>query len=176
MSLSGFLAGSFLVLCGICRADTIGITFTSSLLAGPPGSALTFNGTLSNLTASTVFLNSAGINLAGAFTPGDQDTSPFFINAPLSLTGNGATPAIDLFTIDIPSPFTTGSYAGTFTVLGGADANAQDTSGSANFTVQAGGAPVPEPGAGSLFIAASVVLFAFRLVRGRKGRPLARSR
>jgi hypothetical protein len=168
---SVFLTGALLALCGICRADTIGIALTSGLLSGPPGSALTFNGTLSNLTGSTVFLNSAGINLAGAFIPADEDTSPFFMNAPLSLAGNGATPSIDLFTIAIPSPFAFGAYAGTFTVLGGANANSQDTLGSASFTVQVGSAAAaPEPGTWSLFIAASFALLVFRALNPSRKR------
>lgn len=159
-----FSAALFVLLSGICRADTIGVSLTSTVLSGSPGSALTFSGILANLTGSTVFLNSAGINLVGPFTPADQDTSPFFANAPLFLTGNGSTPVIDLFTINIPNPFAAGTYIGTFTVLGGADGDAQDVVGSVNFAVQA----VPEPAVDSLLIAALLMLLVFQVVRRRK--------
>ena len=155
-----------MILCGVCRADTVNIDLTSALLSGPPGTVLTFNGTLSNTSASTVFLNSAGINLSGAFTPADEDPTPFFVNAPISLDAGDSTSAIDLFTIDIPDPFTPGLYSGTFTILGGADGNAQDILGSADFTVQVTSA-APEPSMYGLLLASCLALAVVQLARKR---------
>jgi hypothetical protein len=148
----GGATGSLMLLSGICYADMVNINLTVSLLSGSSGSAVTFDGTLLNTTGSIVFLNSAGINLAGAFTPPDEDTGPFFADAPVSLAAGASTSVIDLFSIDIPGPFMPGQYPDTFTILGGADVNAQDILGSTEFTVQVSGSTVPEPGFRSLLI------------------------
>lgn len=159
----------FILFSGICHADTISINLASTLLSGSPGSAITFSGNLSNSTGSTLFLNSAGINLAGPFSPTDEDTSPFFTNAPLFLAGADSTLIIDLFTIDIPNTSIVGPYSGTFSVLGGVDGNAQDTLGSANFTVQvSNGSSVPEPSSRSLLVAACLVMLVLSVTRQSK--------
>lgn len=168
----GRAIGSLILFSGICYADMVNINLTAALLSGSPGSAVTFSGILLNTTGSTVFLNSAGINLAGAFTPADDDTGPFFANAPLSLGAGGSTAVIDLFTIDIPSPFIPGQYPGTFTILGGVDVTAQDILGSTGFTVQVTGGTVPEPSPRSLLVAACLMLVVARVItlRARPGR------
>jgi hypothetical protein len=154
----------FVLLCGMSRADSIFINLTFPLLAGTPGSQLTFNGTLENTTADTLFLNSAGIDLTGSFDPSDEDLSPFFINAPLFLVSGDATGPIDLFTINIPSGIAPSLYDGVFTVLGGADGSAQDILGTVNFTVEVdSGAVVPEPGSAALIGLAGVLLVAVRV-------------
>jgi hypothetical protein len=156
---------AFLVSAGMCTADAITITLMPGTLPGTPGSVITFGGTLENTMGSTVFLNSAGINLSGGFSPADLDTSPFFANAPFFLLANDVTAAIDLFTIHIPNPFADGSYQGTFAVLGGLDDAAQDIIGSANFTVDVNS--VPEPNSGVLVGGAALVLFLSRSLFGK---------
>jgi hypothetical protein len=158
------LAAIALALSAPLYADPISVNLTSPTLSGAPGSRVTFNGILMNTTASTVFLNAAGVNLAG-FLPADEDTGPFFANAPLSLLGGASTAPIGLFTIHIPNPFPAGSYPGTFTVLGGADANAESIVGSASFTVQLNG--VPEPATGVL-VAVGVAALIGRRIHGRR--------
>jgi hypothetical protein len=91
LRLSGRLGIVLFVVTGVGQADVIDITLNSALLAGDPGSALIFGGTLTNADGSTVFLNGAGLNLAG-FSPANEDTSPFFVNAPLFLDGGVSTP------------------------------------------------------------------------------------
>ena len=158
---SGFLAGIVLWSAGICHADTIEITLTPTLLSGFPGSTITFSGTLCNTSASTLFLNSAGINLSDGFTPADLDTGPFFANAPASLAAGGSTPTIGLFAIDIPNPFAEGLYQGAFSVLGGVNANAQDTLGSADFRVQVAVTSVPEPSSSLALLVVGIALLRF---------------
>lgn len=156
---SGILGCIFLLSAVFCKADTLTISLTPIFQSGMPGDVLTFSGTLSNSSGSTVFPNSAGINLSGAFDPTDEDTSPFFNNAPFFLVSGDSTSLIDLFTVSIPNPFLSGQYSGTFTVLGGADEDAQTIVGSADFTVQVGTTNVvPEPNSGCLLAIGLVVL------------------
>ncbi len=137
---------AFVLICGISRAASIQIDLTSPLVAGTPGSQITFNGTLMNTTLDTLFLNSAGVNLAGAFDASDLDVTPFLINAPLTLAAGDSMSAIDMFTITIPIGLAPGSYGGEFTVLGGADGSAQDILGTVDFTVEVqSGTAIPEP-------------------------------
>ena len=143
-------------------AAAISINLMPALLTGQPGTALTFSGILANTAISPVFLNGAGINLGG-FAPANEDLSPFFANAPLSLAGGGSTSSIGLFTIGIPNPFSSGTYQGTFTVLGGADENALVNLGAANFTVQViPGQVTPEPSAAVLLGVGWLALRAFQ--------------
>ena len=53
-----------------------------------------------------------------------------------------------LFTISLPSSIITGPYLGSFSILGGADGDAQDVLATVKFEVDATAAPaaVPEPG------------------------------
>jgi hypothetical protein len=131
------------VFSAMCRADTITLDLMPPLLSGSQGSIISFSGVLSNTSAASVFLNSAGINLSGGFAATDLDTGPFFANAPLFLIAGDLTPTIDFFSISIPSTFAGGTYQGTFTVLGGADESALDVVGSADFTLEV--SAVPEP-------------------------------
>ncbi len=151
------------VLSSLCRADII-INLTSPQLQAMPGSVVTFSGTLTNIAASTAFLNSAGLNLSGGFAPGDLDAGPFFVNAPLFLAAGGATGTIDLFTINVPAAFPNGLYAGEFTVLGGIDDTAQDLLGSANFSVQV--TAIPEPST-FVLLAISAAVIAVRHLHTR---------
>jgi hypothetical protein len=139
------------------NAGTITVSLLSPTLGGSPGDVLQFYGTLTNTTNADVFLNADNLNLTG-FDPSAIDDSPFFTNAPLFLDPNGATGNIELFDVTIPDPFAAGGYDGMFEVLGGADGNAQDTLGSASFTVQVElGAAVPEPS--SLSLVFSLMIF-----------------
>lgn len=163
---------SFVLRCAICQASPITVDLTSTVLQSSGGSTVTFSGVLSNSASSAIFLNSAGINLAGPFNTADEDLAPFFTNAPLFLNASASIPVIDLFTPHLPSPFATGSYSGTFTILGGVDANAMDLVGSAGFAVQVVNATaVPEPAPGALIAFSGVVLLIARIVSLRKRSP-----
>ena len=171
----GFSA--FVFLCAICEASPITVDLTSTLLQGCEGSTVTFSGTLSNAASSVIFLNSAGLNLAGGFSAADEDLTPFFNDAPLFLSASASTPVIDLFTLQVPSLFATGSYSGTFTILGGADTNAMDVVGSAGFTIQVVNATgVPEPSSGALIAVTGVNMLLAAIVcrRSRRSAELNR--
>jgi len=160
--------GALLLCSPHCEASTIDIDLVQTTQTDAPGITLVFSGVLTNATGSTVFLNSAGINLAGGFLPADFDVTPFLVNAPLSLEGTQGTGAIDLFTVTIPNSFGDGLYAGTFAVLGGADANAQEILGTANFFVGVAGTDAPEP---STMWTVAVTLAASAMVLRRRNHP-----
>lgn len=148
------------------RADTI-IALDSAAQTGSPGDTLIFTGMVSNTGLSTVFLNSANLNLAGnSFTPDFID--PFFNNVPVSLDAGQVTPDIELFEVLLNNPFTDtfGDYGGNYSLSGGVDANAGDPLASVDFTItaQSGSAAVPEPPVVSLV---AVALAALAVSRSR---------
>ncbi len=109
--------------------------------AGNPGDTLYFTGTLSNMTADTVFLNSDSPTFNG---PGTIDDTPFFNNAPASLDPMGTMDANGnptdtyngpFFDITLNANAAPGTYNGTFTILGGVDGNATDTVATQDFSV-----------------------------------------
>lgn len=128
-----------ILICGsalVARADTVDITLQQSTLTGAPGSVLEFFGNLTNTTGSDVFLNADNFNLTG-LPLGSIDDSPFFINTPSGFLGPLASSGvIGLFNITIPAGFATGSYGGTFQILGGGTPSDQTVVGSADFTAQ----------------------------------------
>ena len=93
-----------------------------------------------------------------------MDLTPFF-SGPISLDPAQSSGLIDLFTVEIPAGTQPGSYAGSFTVLGGLNGDAQDIVGSAAFSVTVRNQPasVPEPVTWALTGAALLAaLVAFR--------------
>lgn len=109
------------------RRGLIGVNFDDPLLSGPPGSVLTFTGTMTNNTGSTVFLNSGSVNLASPFDT-NTDVSGVLDDWPWSLDPSSTSADFVLFTVTIPDPFpgSPGSYGGTLLAQGGADENAMD--------------------------------------------------
>ena|ERR1039457_4291144 len=135
-----------MLLCAIpVHADMITVNFTQPTLIGVAGDTLTFGGTLLN-TGSDVYINGVSITIAG-FDPSALDSSPFLLNAPVTMAGGDFVGPFDFFTVMIPTGFADGSYDGTLTVQGGAGSGDDATLGSATFTAQVGpvAAPVPEP-------------------------------
>ena len=134
-------------------------------MSAPDGisTTLEFSGTLSNPTSADVFLNGDLSFLDQSLT---LDDSPFFNFAPLSLAAGGeySGPFFDV----VVSPATpSGTYAGTFTIQGGADGNTFDNLATANFTVDVTGASVPESHLDAILLLAFVILAASRRRRWR---------
>jgi hypothetical protein len=116
-------------------------------VTGAPGSSVTFNATLTNAGSDTIWLNGDNANVP---TPGlTIDDTPYLTNFPLFLIGGDAVTA-DLFTVAIDPSVQPGDYFGSFTILGGADANAQAVLATQSFAVSIASASVPEPGACAL--------------------------
>lgn len=138
------------------RANII-ITLDDPSQTGTPGGTLSFTGILANTGLTTVFLNSANLNLAGSsFTP--DFINPFFNNVPFFLDAGQSTTSIELFSVLVNNPFLdpNGAYVGSYTLLGGVDSGSQDILASADFTVNVGATSVPEPS--SIPVVAAVLL------------------
>ena len=83
------------------RADLVGLVL--NVPSGPPGATLSFEGTLTNNTSSTVFLVMPSLLQTGGLTP---DFSAFNTTSPLQLAPSETTGPIVLFTavIDPATP------------------------------------------------------------------------
>jgi hypothetical protein len=122
------------------NADTITFTLTNpTTYFGKTGGSATYEATVSAAAGNSapVFLNGDSFNVTAPVTLDDSDffaNFPLFLNPGASFTGN-------LFVVTVP-PNSLGTFLGTFTLLGGADGNAGDALGTANFTVNV---ITPEP-------------------------------
>ncbi len=121
-------------------ADTLTFTLTdpNQSVNRFSGGTLTFAATVTapSSNSGAVFLNGDDFSLAG-FTVNDDG---FFNNFPLSLAPGGTFTG-DLFTVTVPANTLAGLYAGSFTLLGGANSGANNVLGTASFSINA----VPEP-------------------------------
>jgi hypothetical protein len=114
------------------NAGSLALTLASSAQGGVQGGIVEFTGTLTNTAATNVFLNGAlGIISSSDLT---VDNQPFFLNTPLSLPPGGSFTG-NLFNVDIGLHAALNTFQGSFTIQGGADANAFDMLASAPFSV-----------------------------------------
>jgi hypothetical protein len=128
----------------LCHATTLfTVTAAPDTLSGNPGDFFQFFGSLTNNTASTVFINNDSFTFA---IVGAADDSPFLTDAPLSLGPFASSGSFEFIDVTIPLAQAPGTYDGTLTVIGGADGNAQDNLGAGAFHVVVNAAAVPEPG------------------------------
>lgn len=133
-----------------------------------PGQLLQFSGTITNLTGQTMFLKSDDANLSGLSL---ALLDEFFTNVPHLLAPSGqmgdSSGDITLFLVDVRAPLLDppSTYLGLYTLLGGADAEAQDTLGIAGFTVITA---TPEPSTIYLMLAAIMAASMWSLGRARQ--------
>ncbi len=146
----------------------VNIELTVTTQDGPPGSVLTFSGTLTNETSDVEYLNNLNFFDAG-FTDSED---PFLSNAPLSLDANESSGPYDLFTVTIPSSFAPGSYPSTVELVGGTDPSDNNELGSASYTVQVDSSGAPEPGSAGLLLVgcAPLALLAWRRLKAKASR------
>jgi hypothetical protein len=146
------------------KADTVTISFDQPNQTAIPGQTLEFFGTITNLTSSTIFLNSDDLDPAGLSI---SSNDLFFTNAPISLAPAGqpgsSSGDIELFDllVTIPLQDAPGLYSGTYDLIGGPDDGkdiAQDVLGSANFSVTTV-TTVPEPSTIYLLLSGASALF-----------------
>ena len=154
------IVGLTLFTCSSLRAGTINVTLVSSTLTGTPGDVITFQGSLNNNSGTDMFINGAGISLAG-FGPADSDITGFILNATGLLSNGSSLGPVGLFTVTIPAQFSTGQYAGILSIQGGPTPNDDLLQGTTGFQVNV--SSVPEPSSFSL--SATTVLLALFLRR-----------
>ena len=103
------------------RADVLTLTLDQPNLSVTAGVSVEFSGSLSNPGATDIFLNGDEISLNQSLF---VDDSPFFTFAPLFLSP-GQTYTGPFFNVFAGLNATPGLYSGSFSVDGGADANAR---------------------------------------------------
>jgi len=150
------------LLCCTGYAPDLTVTLQFSVLQAGPGDLVTFSGNVHNNDVDPVDLNGCDVSLFGPF---QTDCQPFLDNTPFVTLAAGAdTGVIDLFTIQVDSPYTApwGTYSGLFEILGGPEV---DTVLSATlFSVET----VPEPGtAGFALIGIAAAIWRVRRLRAK---------
>jgi len=145
---------------GAANAQILSINFDDPDQPGAAGDTLQFFGTITNNSDSTVFLNNDALN----FTLSDASymlTDDFF-NTPVSLDPDSTSTDIELFDITLSDPQADplDTYPGTYGLIGGADGNAQDNLGQANFSVTT----TPEPSSW-VFLLTGLGLMSWRVRR-----------
>ena len=88
-----------------------------------------------------MFLNGISLTFSGPSGITLDDT-PFFLNTPLFLNAGETTGFVSFFDVFTELTVPPGTYSGSFTVLGGADADAFNELGTKDFTITV---PTPEP-------------------------------
>lgn len=135
---------AFVLLSAKARAGSIDITLSQSSETGAAGTTLVFDATLTNVSTSTIFLNSDAATTSSLFLT--VNDAPFFANAPLSLAAGGSSGPLAIFDVLIAPGTPAGTYDfNTFTILGGLDGSAFNPVGSAQFDVTVTPGALPEP-------------------------------
>jgi PEP-CTERM motif len=160
---------AMLFLSSAAHGDSISIALTQTVQTGAPGTTLTFDATLANLTSGTVFLNGdAATTPTSSFT---IDDNPFLTNAPLLLAGGASSGPFALFNVSIAPGTTPGTYSfNIFSILGGSTSADFNSLGSAQFNVNV--SPVPEPGT-ILLLGSGLLGIGFRLRSKESARPVS---
>ena len=139
-------------------AAPLTITFSSALLNTTPGQPVTFSATITNTTASSIFLNSDAVNIGAPLSINDID---FFLNFPASLAASQSVTA-PVFDVIVPIATPLALYPGHFDILGGATPNDLTTEGSADFAVNVS----PEPSS-AVLLSLGALLIIIRKTRQR---------
>jgi hypothetical protein len=158
----------------MARAQTLDVTLSNSTVAVTQGTtAVDFYGTITDpSTAATIFLNgdtaSTSTNLLTV------DDTPFFTNAPISLSPGQRSGLLELFAVDLPANTPQGIYSGNvFSILGGADGNAVDNLADVHFSVDVTartGVEAPEIGPASAIASLTLLAGTFAVLRGGRRR------
>lgn len=131
------------------KADPITFTLDDTHTVAA-GSSVTFFGTLSNGGAPGRFINALSFSFASG-APGSItfDDTAFFANVPAFMGPSTTTGLVAFFDAVVSSLVPPGVYAGSVSVLGGDDANADNILGTQEFSITVlpagGGGEIPEP-------------------------------
>jgi hypothetical protein len=133
----------FLLAGTTAKAGTFSYSLDASNQGAVAGQTIAFYATVSNADQeATMYLNGDSPSVDSPLT---LDDSPFQTNPAFSSLSQGSTYDGKLFDITVPLGTPDGLYTGSFAILGGSNAEAQDLLGSANFNVEVTGSVVPEP-------------------------------
>jgi hypothetical protein len=149
----------------VSNAASISFFLDSPSQVAPPGSFLSFSGTIASTGVDEVFLNGAAAGLP--YFELTVDLSPFFDRVPLSLTAGGSYSG-EVFSVAVSGVAAPGDYFGSFSILGGADPSALDELAVQGFQVTV--ADVPEPGTIFLVFSAITAMHKVRLGSTRRRR------
>jgi hypothetical protein len=147
----------------VSRADSLSVTSPDPSQTVVQGTTVvTFDETITNPSADTLFLNSDGALTDSTLV--SVDDSPFLTNAPFFLDALSSSGSFALFNVDLPANLAPGLYTGTFSIFGGTDTGASDDLADVNFsvTVSSPVASTPEPQGILLLVSGLVGLAAFR--------------
>lgn len=155
--------------CGV-RADSVDVSLTQTSQTAAPGSTITFDATITNLSSTdTVYLN--GDSSVTSSTLLTVDDTPFLTNFPFWLDPSEASGPFALFNVFIDPSTPDGTYDfNSFSILGGLDGNTFDTVGTADFSVTVA-SPVPTPEPGTLVLLLSGLLKIAMLTQFRRSVP-----
>jgi hypothetical protein len=149
----------FLLAGAAAKADPLTITLDAPYQSGGV-SVFGFDATVTNTSASTVYLNGDFFNVDSPLT---VDDSPYLNDYPLTL-GAGDSASGLLFNVDVPIGTPLGLHTGYFDITGGSDGNAGDTVGEAVFDVNV----TPEPSSW-LLLGSGLAALAIAKAHWRKG-------
>jgi len=165
----GMAALAVLALAWGARADSVGVSLTQTIQTAAPGSTITFDATITNLSSTApVYLN--GDSRVTSSTDLTIDDTPFLFNFPLSLDPSEASGPFALFNVFVDPITPDGTYDfNSFSILGGLDGSTFDTIGIANFSITVG-SPVatPEPRTFLLLLLGLLALMGSCAVRSNK--------
>lgn len=121
------------------------MTLTLSPISGSSGNVVTVDGTITNNTTDTVYLNGEDFTF-GSMVFAKGDTIDFFLNAPISLAPDSSFGLIALFTFQIAPGTSNDAYSGNFLdIIGGTSpSDFTDVLASSEFSVNV--TATPEPG------------------------------
>lgn len=121
------------------HADTVTFTINNPTQNTVPGGSLSFTATVvaPGSNAGVEYLNGDSFNIS---TPLTLNDGPFFSNFPLDLTPGQSFTGV-LFTLSDPLSTSLGSYAGSFSLLGGSTGDETGTLGTQAFAATV----TPEP-------------------------------
>jgi len=136
------------VLPAVVKADPITFTLDDTHTVAQ-GSSVTFFGTLSNGGSPGRFINSISFSFASG-APGSIsfNDAAFFMNVPAFMAPGTTTGLVAFFDAVVSSLVPPGVYAGTVSVLGGDDENANNNLGTQEFSITVipgGQGAIPEP-------------------------------
>ena len=163
---AGILSAAGLALApAAAHAQAFTLTFAPATQTVLPGLSTTFSGTITNTTASALYINGDSVDpLASGLSVDDTPFYNTFGGTPVLLGAGQTYTLTDLFTVT-DTTAAIGTYQGQYAIYGGADPAAGDQFGFQTFTVNVPLAPVPEASTSLSFaalLAGGAAMWAFK--------------